>query len=107
MKVLVIYMPGFSEVVAKVKRILSRHKIWFVAIDRRNKKKSHFKDIDLLMTIGGDGTFLRASQFISNKTEILGLNPDPKNKEGFFTRTTVDDFEKKLVKIIKKKHILH
>lgn len=34
-------------------------------------------DIDLVITIGGDGTILRASHYVDNSASIFGVNSDP------------------------------
>jgi NAD+ kinase len=41
------------------------------------------KDFDLVVTVGGDGTLLRASHFVSN-VPILGINSAPESSVGFF-----------------------
>ena len=37
---------------------------------------SIIKDYDLVITLGGDGTFLRTASFITDDTPIMGLNTD-------------------------------
>ncbi len=39
---------------------------------------------DLVMTIGGDGTLLNASQKLGPDTPLLGVNSSPENSVGFF-----------------------
>ncbi len=68
--------------------------------ERFRLKHWHFKDADLVISLGGDGTFLRASHYILDKTPVFGVNLDPRNKEGFFTVSNALDFEQKLVKIM-------
>ena len=41
------------------------------------------KDFDLVLTVGGDGTLLRASHFVSD-VRILGINSAPDSSVGFF-----------------------
>ena len=39
---------------------------------------------DLILPVGGDGTFLLASNLITdNKKPIMGINSDPESSEGF------------------------
>lgn len=45
---------------------------------------------DLILTIGGDGTFLAAAH-CAGKTPILGINSMPGHSVGFFCTATVDD----------------
>lgn len=86
-----------------VKNTLKKKKIDFKVILREKLKKSHFKNINLVLVLGGDGTFLMASHFIFDKTLIMGVNSDPKCREGFFMVSSKDDFVKKLDKVIKNK----
>lgn len=34
-------------------------------------------DVDLVVTVGGDGTLLQASHFIDDSVPVLGVNSDP------------------------------
>ncbi len=49
-------------------------------------------DVDLVITVGGDGTFLDVSHFINDNTPILGINSNPKVSVGFFCVATADNF---------------
>lgn len=42
------------------------------------------KGIDLVITLGGDGTLLSASHHVGAKTPILGINSDPSTSVGYF-----------------------
>ncbi len=68
--------------------------------NRDNLKKNLFQNKDMIIAVGGDGTFLRAAQFI-DKQLIFGVNSDVKDKEGFFMKSNKKDFESKLKKILK------
>jgi NAD+ kinase len=47
---------------------------------------SDFDNIDLVMSLGGDGTFLKtASMISSNKLPIFGVNTDPSRSVGHLT----------------------
>jgi NAD+ kinase len=43
-----------------------------------------FDDVDVVLTVGGDGTLLLASHRASAQTPILGINSAPKDSVGFF-----------------------
>lgn len=86
----------------KVKEILKKYDISFKLANRDKLNKNQFKDKKLVIAVGGDGTFLRAAQFI-DKGILLGVNAEPKNKEGFFMKADKKDFEAELKKIIKGK----
>lgn len=49
------------------------------------KNKIQNKNNDLIFTLGGDGTFLRAAHFIENdETLLVGVNTDSKFSRGFY-----------------------
>ncbi len=49
-------------------------------------------DIDLAVTVGGDGTFIETSHFIDAKTPILGVNSDPSRSIGFLSACNGSEF---------------
>lgn len=79
---------------------LKENKVKFSIFSRDELSKKSFKNKDFVIAIGGDGTFLRASHFVGSSI-IMGVNSDPKNKEGFFMCCNIDDFGNKFRKIIK------
>lgn len=48
-------------------------------------KTKDFENVDLVITIGGDGTFIKASSFINNNMPLLGINSEPDKSEGALT----------------------
>jgi len=50
------------------------------------------KNIDLAVTIGGDGTFLETSHFINEETPIMGVNSDPSRSVGFLSACNGSEF---------------
>ncbi|MFH1849884.1 MAG: NAD(+)/NADH kinase [archaeon] len=74
--------------------------ISFDAKERDGVVDPDFRGRDLIISFGGDGTYLRCSHHILDRTPVLGINPDPSTKEGFFTRATAGDFEGKLGRIL-------
>ena len=86
-----------------VKKVLNKLKIKYSFIRRGRLKESYFKKRDLIISLGGDGTFLKTAQFIKDKTPIFGVNSDVNMKEGFFLEADRKDFEDKIKKIIKDK----
>ena len=85
-----------------VKKILKKYKIHFNLADRDKLKREQFTGRNLIIPVGGDGTFLRAAQFVKSEP-VFGVNADVKNKEGFFMKVGKDDFEGKLRKILENK----
>lgn len=103
--VLVVYTKPKSNVekstLKLVGKIFKKHKIDYSVINRDKLSKKLFNKRDLVVAVGGDGTFLRASHFIFDKTPLLGVNSDPKSKEGFFMSTFKNDFENKFKRLLK------
>ena len=58
-------------------------------------------DIDLAITIGGDGTFLETSHFIDAHTPIIGVNSDPSRSVGFLSACNGSEFPKLLSELEK------
>lgn len=102
--VLVVYtIPrtrGQKSTLDKIIKILKKYAINFKLANRDKLRNSQFLKKDLIIAVGGDGTFLRAAQFIEHQL-ILGVNADPKNKEGFFMRHSKSNSEKKIMQILK------
>jgi len=90
-----------KDTLSLVKNTLKKHKIRYSISDREKLSKKLFQNKDLVIAVGGDGTFLRASHFIFDKTPLFGVNSDPKCKEGFFMVATKNDFEKKLKRVLR------
>lgn len=76
----------------------------YVAYERSKLSKKLFQNKDLVVAVGGDGTFLRASHFVFGRTQIIGVNSEPESKEGFFLAATKNDFKEKLKKILSNEH---
>jgi NAD+ kinase len=85
--------------IGKVKAVLDRLGIRYSFIERSKLNKRCFRNKDLVVTVGGDGTFLKASHYIKNGCPIFGVNSDVGMKEGFFLTADRKDFEKKIKKL--------
>ncbi len=88
-----------------VKNSLMKHRINYKLANRDRLRKAYFQNKDLVIVVGGDGTFLRAAHFIG-KQLLMGVNSDTRNKEGFFMKADKNNFEKKLKGIIKNKFVV-
>ncbi|MBI2542024.1 NAD(+)/NADH kinase [Candidatus Woesearchaeota archaeon] len=103
---LIVYtMPRTREeksALGLVKKILKKNGIKFGAANRDRLKKPQLKNKELVVAVGGDGTFLRAAHFIDRQM-LFGVNSDIKNKEGFFMKSNKKNFESKFKKIIEGK----
>ncbi len=49
-------------------------------------------DNDLIISVGGDGTFLEVSHYADGSVPVLGVNSDPERSVGFYCYCTKDDF---------------
>jgi len=83
----------------KVKSAVKKSKLSFQLANRDKLTRDHFKDKELILAFGGDGTFLRAAQFIDEQV-VMGINSDPKDKEGFYMCCDANNFEIKLKQIL-------
>lgn len=78
--------------IQKVEQALKKHGIKY-KISGRNNLQS-LKGYDLIITIGGDGTVLRASQYITHQM-ILGINSVPKVSVGALCSIQIQDIKEK------------
>ena len=63
--------------------------IWVCSAREGEKAKTEVNGTDLILTIGGDGTILRAAQIaVLSQTPITGINL---GKLGFMTELTADE----------------
>lgn len=51
------------------------------------ERLSRIRGFDLVVSVGGDGTFLQVSHFITDRTPVLGINSDPHRSEAAFAAT--------------------
>ena len=106
--VLVVYSTIRSKkeknTINTVKNTLEKYNIKNRFIKREKLNKNLFKNADLVIAIGGDGTFLRAAHFIFDKKPLLGVNSYSEKKEGFFMNAAKGDFAQKFKKILNNKH---
>jgi NAD kinase len=96
--------PETKKSISVVKKILKDSKIKFKAIMRNKIKKSDTKSKDLIIVVGGDGSLLYASHFITDKTPILCINSNTKLTEGFYSYANRFDFKKKLKQLLENKN---
>lgn len=101
--VLVVYThPAYGiykSTLDTVKRTLKKFMVNYNLADRDKLRHEQFQNRDLIIAVGGDGTFLRAAQFIGRQL-VLGVNADTLNKEGFFMSCDKSNFKSMLEKIL-------
>lgn len=62
-----------------------------------------FDDVDLVLTVGGDGTLLLASHRVTAKTPILGINSAPRDSVGHFCAAKKGQVKRALVAMMRGK----
>lgn len=83
----------------RVKNTLKKYKVNYKVADRDRLNRKIFTNIGLVIAVGGDGTFLRAAQFVKGQL-LFGVNADVRNKEGFLMKANKNDFGEKIKKIL-------
>ena len=89
----------FVKIVDNISSILEKKGIKTYHRERSCLTSDCHEGNDLIIVVGGDGTFLRASHLNLDRP-IFGINPDPEKKEGFFMQATSHDYEKKLDSVL-------
>mgnify|MGYP001587664421 FL=1 len=79
-----------ERIIDKIKEIFNDSEIKIILFDEF--EKNHAKNHDLLITLGGDGTFVKAANLTDSL--ILGINSNPENSEGALTSITVNEINK-------------
>ena len=73
-----------KQTIDLVEKTLFGENISYKKIYRSTIGEYDLSAFDLVITVGGDGTFLEASHHIKANTPILGVNSDPQRSVGFF-----------------------
>ncbi|MFA5857238.1 MAG: NAD(+)/NADH kinase [Candidatus Pacearchaeota archaeon] len=79
-----------------IEETLKNKKIWLNSTyldSRRNLDTNKIKNKDLVITLGGDGTFLSVARYLKD-TPILGINFKPEYSEGYLTSIKASEIEK-------------
>jgi hypothetical protein len=79
------------DILRKIQDIFKESKIEVVSFDECSTEI--INDSDLIITIGGDGTFVKAANLIEDSF-ILGINANPDKSEGAATSLDLKDIEK-------------
>lgn len=87
------------KTVKTVEDFLNSKKVDYILKPRIELKQKHFKEKDLIIAVGGDGTFLEAASYIFNDTKILGVKSTP-NSVGAHCTADFNDVTKKLERIL-------
>ncbi|NOZ81134.1 MAG: hypothetical protein GXP63_05670 [DPANN group archaeon] len=106
-KALIIYIEFASQpkehqkTVRVVKETLKEHGCDYRFIPRNRFNKRRMRGADIIITVGGDGTFLSVAQQNVKGVPMLGVNSNPQTKVGFLCNADRFDFKKKFERISK------
>jgi NAD+ kinase len=103
-RVLVVHSIPGCPTLKVVRQTLDKYGINYTVIHRKFLNQRFFSNKDLVIVEGGDGTFLRTSHFVHDRTPMLGVNCDVKRNEGFFMTANRANFETRLRAIIVGRH---
>lgn len=65
-----------KETINFCKDVLRRKSVNWEPLHRNNLSQP-VRNVDLVITVGGDGTLLQASHFLDDSVPVLGVNSDP------------------------------
>jgi NAD+ kinase len=71
----------------------------YMTVEREKVHLSHYRGQEMVLVVGGDGTFLRASH-LNKDIPMMGINPNPKRKEGFFMIMDNENYREALPKLL-------
>lgn len=74
-------------------KLLEKNNLEYKKVKDSDLRPEHYKEITLIISLGGDGTFLHAVKH-ATKQQVIGINTDIKNSVGFLTKHNKDTIEK-------------
>ncbi len=98
MKALVVCKHPQEQITGEIKQIIENSFEKVLYSWKNTLKKQELSDIDIIISIGGDGTALSASHFIESKP-LLALNSSPETSVGALTTITPEQLKEKLEQI--------
>ncbi|MBS3133345.1 NAD(+)/NADH kinase [Candidatus Woesearchaeota archaeon] len=98
-KALVSYCVHNYKTLRLVERALAKNRIDFKCVNREMLTKNQIRNKDLIISVGGDGTFLRTAHLV-DKTPVFVVSSDVNYNEAFYGRATIKDFERKIKLIL-------
>jgi NAD kinase len=81
-----------------LRSLLDFNNLKYSRISYDDLSESFFDNIDLVITLGGDGVFIRVSHFVRD-IPVLGINSDKETSEGALKELSIKE-EKKIAKIL-------
>src|SRR3989338_10688125 len=93
-KIIILLKDGLeidTKSLSKIQEIFSKSETKTIAFNE--VKKSDLIEADLIITLGGDGTFVKAANLIEDSF-ILGINAEPDNSEGALMEIHLEEVDK-------------
>ncbi len=104
-KAVCLYLTPETKIeAARQKRIFSIIERHFALILLERDAAKSLPQADIVLTVGGDGTFLKAARLMKRPIPLLGINPHPETKEGFYAKATLGDLEGRLRLFLSGRH---
>lgn len=100
--VLVVYYVHNYKTLQLVENCIKAHKISYLSSRRVHLTSKMCRNRDLIIAIGGDGTFLRAAHHIGS-TPVLAVSSDIRYNEAFYAQATPANFVRKFKMLLKGK----
>jgi len=100
-KVLIVHHNS-KQLALKIADILKTIGVKYFILRREDLLYRCCKGNSLIVVVGGDGTLLRTSHFVLDKTPVLGVNPNPQLKEGFFMCANPSNLKNKIKEFFNK-----
>lgn len=88
-----------SQILGQIEGIFNKYKLKAKFYKRGKSNKVLEGDYDLVLSVGGDGTLLRAAYCVKGKA-IFGVNSNAKKSEGALCFVEARDLEEKIKKVI-------
>lgn len=96
-KVVLVYsvkaLKDNAGVLTRIEKILELNNIIYTSLSIDSLGYDALNSCDLVISVGGDGTFIRASHYVIDKL-LLGINSDSKTSEGGLTTLNETNLEK-------------
>lgn len=93
-KIIIVVREGLTlgdGTVNKIKNAPKESEIKFLSLKEISKQS--LADAELIVTIGGDGTFVKTANLIEDSM-IIGVNANPKSSEGALTDLNIEDIDR-------------
>lgn len=91
-KIVLVHKEGLEKITAQLIKDINGWEVDILVASTEHKdlKKESLEGVDLVITLGGDGTFIEAANLIEDSF-ILGINSSPSSSEGALTSIDINE----------------